>query len=103
MNEKRIVVSENLEKLALKLKSRADIFLVGGYVRNAIMGFCETDVDLASEISPDELKQMLKYSDFKVIDKSKKLGTVLIKIGDEEYEHTTFRKETYDDSGKHQP
>lgn len=103
MNEKRIVVSENLEKLALKLKSRADIFLVGGYVRNAIMGFCETDVDLASEISPDELKQMLKYSDFKVIDKSKKLGTVLIRIGDEEYEHTTFRKEVYDDSGKHQP
>lgn len=103
MNENKIVVSENLEKLALKLKSRADIFLVGGYVRNAIMGFCDTDVDLASEITPDELKLLLKYSDFKVIDKSKKLGTVLIKIGDEEYEHTTFRKEEYDSTGKHQP
>lgn len=103
MNEKKIVVSENLEKLALKLKSRADIFLVGGYVRNAIMGFCETDVDLASEITPSELKLLLKYSDYKVIDKSKKLGTVVIKIDDEEYEHTTFRKEIYDDSGKHQP
>ena len=103
MNEKRIAVSENLEKLALKLKSRADLFVVGGYVRNSIMGFCETDVDLASEISPDELKLLLKYSDYKVIDKSKKLGTVIIKIDDEEYEHTTFRKEVYDQSGKHQP
>lgn len=103
MNEKKIIVSENLEKLTLKLKSKADIFLVGGYVRNAIMGFCETDVDLASELTPDELKKLLKYSDFKVIDKSKKLGTVLIKIDDEEYEHTTFRKEVYDGSGKHQP
>ncbi|MBE7074550.1 MAG: CCA tRNA nucleotidyltransferase [Clostridiales bacterium] len=103
MNERKIPVSENLEKLVLKLKNRADIFVVGGYVRNAAMGMGETDVDLASEISPDELKQLLKYSDFKVIDKSKKLGTVLIKIGDEEYEHTTFRKEEYDDSGKHRP
>ncbi|MCI5797088.1 MAG: hypothetical protein MR024_00415, partial [Firmicutes bacterium] len=103
MNDKKIMVSENLEKLALKLKSRADIFLVGGYVRNAIMGFCETDVDLASEITPDELKLLLKYSDFKVIDKSKKLGTVIIKIDNEEYEHTTFRREVYNDSGKHQP
>ncbi len=103
MNDRKILVSDNLEKLALKLKSRADIFIVGGYVRNSLMGFCETDVDLASEISPDELKQLLKYSDFKVVDKCKRLGTVLIKIGDEEYEHTTFRKEYYDDSGKHQP
>lgn len=103
MSDKKIVVSENLEKLALKLKNRADLFIIGGYVRNAVMGFYETDVDLASEISPDELKHLLKYSEFKVVDKCKKLGTVLIKIGDETFEHTTFRKEYYDNSGKHQP
>ena len=103
MSERKIIVSENLERLALKLKNRADLFVVGGYVRNAIMGIYQTDIDLASEIPPEELKKLLKYSDFKVIDKSKKLGTVLIKIDDEEYEHTTFRKEEYDGTGKHQP
>lgn len=103
MNESKVIISENLERLALKLKNRADLFVVGGYVRNAILGLYQTDVDLASEITPDELKKLLKYSDYKVIDKSKKLGTVLIKIGDEEYEHTTFRKEEYDGTGKHQP
>ncbi len=103
MANKKIPVSANLEKLALKLKNRAELFIVGGYVRNALMGFCATDIDIASEISPSELKSLLKYSDFKVVDKSKKMGTVLIKIGNEEYEHTTFRKEIYDDTGRHTP
>lgn len=103
MSEKKIQISENLEKLAFKLKNKAEIFIVGGYVRNALMGFYDTDIDIASQLTPDELKNLLKFSEFKVIDKSKKLGTVLIKVGDEEFEHTTFRSEEYDDSGKHSP
>lgn len=103
MSEIKIEISENLEKLAFKLKNRAEIFLVGGYVRNALLGFYDTDVDIASELTPEEIKKLLKFSDFKVVDKSKKLGTVLIKVGDEEYEHTTFRKEEYDGTGKHSP
>ena len=103
MDKKTIEVSSNLEKLAFKLKNKAELFLVGGYVRNRLLGFCETDVDLASELTPEELKSYLKYSEFKVKDKSKKMGTVTITAFDEEYEHTTFRKETYDDSGKHTP
>lgn len=103
MIEKNLSVSSNLEKLTLKLKNRAELFIVGGFVRNSQLGFYETDIDLASEISPDELKALLKYSEFKVIDKSKKMGTVVIKIDDEEYEHTTFRKEVYGNNGKHCP
>lgn len=103
MSEIKIEISENLEKLAFKLKSKAELFVVGGYVRNALLGFYDTDVDLASELTPDQLKKLLKFSDYKVVDVSKKLGTVLIKIGDEQYEHTTFRKEEYEDSGKHCP
>lgn len=104
MGNNKIKISENLEKLAFKLKGKADIFVVGGYVRNALMGFYNTDVDLASELTPDQLKNLLKYSEFKVVEKSKKLGTMLIKVGDEEYEHTTFRREEYEEgSGKHSP
>lgn len=103
MLDKKIKISENLEKLALKLKNRADLFLIGGYVRNSLMGFYETDVDLAGEITPSEMKELLKYSDYKVTEKSKKLGTLLIKIDDEEYEYTTFRKESYPEGGQHCP
>ena len=103
MSDIKIEISENLEKLAFKLKSKAEIYLVGGYVRNAVLGFYDTDVDIASELTPDELRKLLKFSEFKVVEKSKKLGTVLIKVGEEEYEHTTFRKEEYDGTGKHTP
>ena len=103
MGSRILNVSGNLEKLALKLKNKAELFLVGGYVRNGLLGFYETDVDLASELTPDELKSYLKHTDFKVKDKSKKLGTVTIEIEGEVYEHTTFRKEMYDGSGKHTP
>ena len=43
-----IEIPENLEKLAEKLSSKAELFVVGGYVRNAILGIGGTDVDLCS-------------------------------------------------------
>jgi len=98
-----IKISENLEKLAFKLRNKADIYIVGGYVRNHFLGFCETDVDLSSKLTPEQLKDYLKYTGFKVIDKNKGLGSVVIQIGNEKYEHTTFRTEIYEDSGKHTP
>ena len=99
----QIPVSENLEKLAQKLKNKAELFIVGGYVRNSILGIGDTDVDLCSKLKPDELKEILKDTDFVVKDKNKKLGTVTISTFDEVYEHTTFRTEEYEDNGKHCP
>ena len=98
-----IKLTQGLEKLVLKLKNKADIFIVGGYVRNALMGFYDTDIDIASKLTPDELKDLLKYSEFKVTEKCKRLGTVEIRIDGEVFEHTTFRKEEYNGTGKHSP
>ena len=99
----KIQVSENLEKLAQKLKNKAELFIVGGYVRNSLLGIGDTDVDLCSKLTPEQLKTYLKDTNFVVKDKNKKLGTVTISVDDEVYEHTTFRTEQYDDSGKHSP
>ena len=99
----KIQVSENLMKLAKKLKNKAELFIVGGYVRNSLLGFTATDIDLCSKLTPERLKEILAGTNFVVKDKNKKLGTVTISIGDEVYEHSTFRMEEYDDSGKHCP
>lgn len=103
--EKKINIKlpENVEKLAEKLSSKAELFVVGGYVRNAILGIYGTDVDLCSKLTSDELKAILKDTDFVVVDKNKKLGTLLIEIGSEVYEYTTFRSEEYEEGGKHSP
>lgn len=100
---KDIVVPENLEKLAQKLKKKAELFIVGGYVRNSLLGIGDTDIDIASKLTPDELVELLKDTVYKVRIKNKKLGTVEICVANEVYEHTTFRTEGYDGTGKHVP
>ena len=100
---KDIVVPENLEKLAQKLKKKAELFIVGGYVRNSLLGIGGTDIDIASRLTPTDLKELLKDTPYVVTDKNSRLGTVTIKIGDEIFEHTTFRTEVYDNTGRHTP
>ena len=100
---KDIVVPESLEKLAQKLKKKAELFIVGGYVRNSLLGIGDTDIDIASKLTPDELVELLKDTAYKVRIKNKKLGTVEICVANEVYEHTTFRTEGYDGTGKHVP
>ncbi len=100
---KEIIVSENLDKLAQKLKKKAELFIVGGYVRNGLLGIGGTDIDLASKLTTTELTELLKDTPYVVKEKNKRLGTATIKIGEEFYEHTTFRTEVYDGTGKHTP
>lgn len=103
MSEVKIKISENLQNLANILKNKAELYVVGGYVRNALMNNYDTDIDICSKLTTQELITVLKNTDFKVAEKNKKLGTSIIKIKNEEYEHSTFRAEEYDGTGKHSP
>ncbi len=100
---KDIIVPENLEKLAQKLKKKAELFIVGGFVRNSLLGIGGTDIDIASKLTPTEIMELLEGTQYKVKPKNIRLGTVDICIGNEVYEHTTFRTEIYDGTGKHTP
>ncbi len=99
----RLKVSENLIKFAKLVQKKADMFIVGGFVRNSILGLKDTDVDLASKLTPLELEKLCKGSNFIIKEKSKKLGTVLVSCEGETWEHTTFRKEYYPEGGEHSP
>ena len=94
-----IEVSDNLKNLSKKVP---ELYVVGGYVRNKIMGIEDTDIDVCGPMTIDELEETLpkKYS-LKV--KSKTLGSAMICCGDESYEYTTFRRDTYGDGGNHLP
>lgn len=99
----KIIVSENLQALAKKLKKYAPLYIVGGYVRNSLLGIQPSDVDLASKLTPERLIEILKDSKFEVKEVSKKLGTITIRCGKEIWEHTTFRRDNYDSTGRHIP
>lgn len=100
----KIEVSKNLISLAKLFKKHAPLYIVGGYVRNAIIGIEKSDVDIASRLTPEQVTSILKDNKkFEVKEVYKKLGTMLIKCGDEKYEYTTFRKDNYNSTGEHSP
>ncbi len=96
-------ITPNLLKLAKLFKKKGELFVVGGYVRNALLGIYETDIDLASKLTPNEIKDILFDTKYEVKDNSKKLGTITISLGEEKWEHSTFRQEVYENAGAHTP
>ena len=96
-----IEVSENLRKLAKFFPE--NLYVVGGYVRNKLLGIASGDVDLASPVDIEEVTKRLSGSEFSTKIKNLKCGSILISIGDEKYEYTCFRKDVYADDGSHTP
>ncbi|MTD38937.1 CCA tRNA nucleotidyltransferase [Erwinia sp. CPCC 100877] len=71
-----------------------EAYFVGGSVRDALLEQPIHDVDIATSAYPEEIKKIFP----RTIDVGIEHGTVLILLGDEQYEVTTFRTEsTYQD------
>lgn len=96
-----IDVSQNLIKLSKFFPE--NLYVVGGYVRNRLLGLSATDVDLCSKVDIEEVSKRLEGSGFTVKIKNLRLGSLAISIDDESYEYTAFRKEKYADDGSHNP
>lgn len=99
----KIKISEQLNSLA-KLFS-CPLYIVGGYVRNALLGITSEDIDIASELTPDGVTALLKDSGYQTVEINKRLGTLKIYAEgtSESYEYTTFREDSYPQSGAHSP
>ena len=97
----KIEISKNLKKLAKLFP--CELYVVGGFVRNHVMGIEKEDVDICSRLTIAEVEELLTDSPFSIKVKSKSLGSLLISIGEEKYEYTTFRKDFYKEGGQHMP
>ena len=96
-----MIVSPALE--ALKEIWKGDIFVVGGAVRDSLLGYAPTDVDLASPLTPDEVEKLLKDTPFTTRRHSPRLGTLGISGMGEKFEYTAFRSDSYPNDGSHTP
>lgn len=93
-----------LNKLASLFAPYATLYLVGGCVRDKLLGTACYDIDICSKLTVDNVKTILSNTDFVVSDRCLRMGTVHISSGDFVAEYTTFRTDSYDkDSGKHHP
>ncbi len=98
----QIKISQPLNRLASLFPT--ELYVVGGFVRNQLLGVKNDDVDICSSLTLDKVEKLLKGSEFEFKVKSKILGTATIKRGEEIYEYTTFRREFYpENSGQHSP
>ncbi|NMW85909.1 CCA tRNA nucleotidyltransferase [Peptoniphilus sp. AGMB00490] len=66
-----------------------DAYIVGGCVRDKLLGIAPQDYDITTSAKPDEIKKIFK--DFKTILVGEEFGTVGIIIDKTIYEVTTFR------------
>jgi len=70
-------------------KNRKQLFVVGGAVRDAILGKSPKDFDLATDAKPDEVLKIAKQGGFKTVEVGKQFGVVI--VGG--HEIATFRKD----------
>lgn len=71
------------------------VYLVGGSVRDILLGRVPHDYDFASPLSPDELEAAVRKSGRRPHLIGKRFGTVGFMCDGQLVEVTTFRKETY--------
>ncbi|MDD4350903.1 MAG: hypothetical protein PHP83_01820 [Clostridia bacterium] len=96
-------VTKELKELAQIFEPLTTLYVVGGSVRNSLMGMPYYDIDICSAISPQKVKKILEESEYKCTPINEKLGTLLITRNSERYEYTTFRHDSYNKKGTHLP
>lgn len=87
--------TDNAFKVALALHAHGyEAFYVGGAVRDAVLGVERSDVDIATNATPPEVQyvcqQVYGWSVYPV---GEKWGTMLVMVGDDGIEVTTYRSE----------
>lgn len=70
-------------------KNKFDVFIVGGCVRDSIIGTMPYDWDICTNATPEQILNCFK--DYKTIQNGKKHGTIGIILADTVYEITTYR------------
>lgn len=86
----KILIPEYCKKVLSALEdSGYESFLVGGCVRDSIMGKIPDDYDITTNALPEEMLECFK--DFKVVETGLKHGTVTVVTDGENVEVTTYR------------
>ena len=89
-------IFSNLNEIGKETKVR----FVGGCVRKALCGENADDIDLATSLTPDEIKKKLIGNDIRIIDTGLSHGTVTAILNKKKFEITTLRKDISTD-GRH--
>jgi tRNA nucleotidyltransferase/poly(A) polymerase len=74
-------------------KNGFKLYVVGGAVRDAILGKTPKDYDLATDAVPDKVEQIMTKAGFKTLPTGKAFGVINVFTDQGEYEIATFRED----------
>jgi poly(A) polymerase len=77
-----------------------EIALVGGPVRDALLGRAVTDLDLTTSARPDESAEVLRPVSSAMWDVGRAFGTVAVRVAGDAVEVTTYRQDAYTPSSR---
>lgn len=90
-----IALPEDIYKIKdIIKKSGHKLYVVGGAVRDALLGKTPKDFDLATDAIPDKIQELLKPY-YKTLETGKAFGVINVITPSGEYEIATFRKDSY--------
>jgi tRNA nucleotidyltransferase (CCA-adding enzyme) len=72
-------------------KNGFKLYVVGGAVRDALLGRSPKDFDLATDALPDKVEEMMKEAGFRTLPTGKAFGVINVFTDQGEYEIATFR------------
>ena len=72
-------------------KNGYKLYVVGGAVRDALLGRTPKDYDLATDAVPDKVEQMMNKAGFRTLPTGKAFGVINVFTDQGEYEIATFR------------
>jgi tRNA nucleotidyltransferase/poly(A) polymerase len=75
------------------VKNGYKLFVVGGAVRDALLGKTPKDYDLATNAVPDKVESMMQKAGYKTLETGKAFGVINVFTDNDEYEIATFRKD----------
>ena len=78
----------------------SDIRYVGGCVRKILNNENYDDIDLATNLNPDQVKECLTLNKIEFFETGIKYGTITARIGNQNFEITSLRKDVKTD-GRH--
>jgi len=84
------------DRLAAAFAARDhSLFLVGGPVRDAVLGLTSADLDFTTSARPDDIEAILGQLGGPIWDMGRQFGTIGTRLADWQVEVTTFRADAY--------
>lgn len=102
VSKKLHIENRNILKLLnLFYDNNSEAYIVGGCVRDLILKENPHDYDICTNITPDAVIKLLKSEGIKYTTVGIEYGTIVAIIDNEEFEITTYRKETGYSDNRH--